>query len=488
VSKLLSSDLVKRALSGHAAIGLLAGALMYLIALSGTLIVVHEEWQRWEQPGIAEMARIDPAAVQSAGEKVLASEAGKPRTGHFYVHLPNDALPRTVITTDNQAVYIDGSGNVAGSEAHAWTEFLIGLHYYLHLPTTLGLTVVGGLGVMLAALVIGGVLAHPRIFRDAFRLRARSNDRVAQTDWHNRLGVWTLPFSLASAITGAWLGLATILAFVMAALFYNGDREKVFAPVFGSEPGHDERVAPLANVEAALRHMESAYPDIEPTYVIIHEPGTAGQDLRIMGDHPRRLIFGEYYRFDANGRFTGTIGMADGAIGQQAAGSVYKLHFGNFGGLPVKLAYILLGLAVTVVSATGTSIWLIKRRQRGRPAPRLEAMWSALLWGSPLLIAAAYVLRVVAGPEAPMVLLFWSGLALLLFASASAPHVLWSRFLRAALASALLAIGLAHLAAAGLDRPGVFAIDAILVACGLPYLIGAAKGVGQRAFVALPAE
>ena len=59
-------------------------------------------------------------------------------------------------------------------------------------------------------LALTGVLAHPRIVRDAFRLRWRQGPHIARVDWHNRLGVWTLPFAIAIALTGAVLGLSTI--------------------------------------------------------------------------------------------------------------------------------------------------------------------------------------------------------------------------------------------------------------------------------------
>ena len=48
---------VKRALAGHASIGLLAGALIYLIAITGAMIVVHDRWQRWEQPAVGKAGR-----------------------------------------------------------------------------------------------------------------------------------------------------------------------------------------------------------------------------------------------------------------------------------------------------------------------------------------------------------------------------------------------------------------------------------------------
>ena len=66
---------VKRALSAHAAIGLLGGALLYLVCLSGTVLVLYEELQRLEQPAAPEMTAIAPAAVQRGIEAVLATEA-----------------------------------------------------------------------------------------------------------------------------------------------------------------------------------------------------------------------------------------------------------------------------------------------------------------------------------------------------------------------------------------------------------------------------
>lgn len=463
-AKLISAEFVRRALSGHAAVGLLAGALLYILCLSGTLVVVHEEWQRWEQPSMPEMTRMAPEAVQAGIVRVLASEAGKSATTHLWVHLPNDALPRTVITTDHQAVYLDEAGHIAGPEAHAWTEFLIHMHYYFHLPAIFGLTVVGALGVMMAALALGGTLAHPRIFRDAFRLRTRGTPQLSYADWHNRLGVWTLPFNLAVSVTGALLGLATIMALMMAAIFYDRDRETVFAPIFGHEPAVDARPAPLPNVVEALHHMERAERGVTPTYVILHDPGTRGQHVQVLADHPRRLIFGDYYLFDGAGLFEGKVGMSDGRLGQQAAGSTYKLHFGSFGGLSVKLAYILFGLALTVISATGTWLWLSKRRQRGRPAPRLEAMWTTVIWGTPLLIALAFLLRLATGADAPLAAVFWIGLIVLVAGAAVVKEADGlSAWLRSALGVALFTVAAVHLIVLEPSQPGVIAFDVVLI-------------------------
>ncbi|MFA7596347.1 MAG: PepSY-associated TM helix domain-containing protein [Novosphingobium sp.] len=415
---------VRKALSAHAAIGLLAGAFLYLVCLTGTLIVFYEEWQRVEQPSAPEMAAVAPDVVQKAATNVLDAEKGKPRTTHLFVHLPVKALPRLTVTTDSQAFHIDRNGAIAGPEENSWSEFLLSLHYELNLPAIVGMTLVGILGVMIVALSISGVIAHPRIFRDAFRLRARGIGGAGLADWHNRLGVWTLPFALAIALTGAMIGLANIAGFGLATAFYKGDIEAAYAPIFGAEAEPDSTPAGIPDTAAALRHMVSDFPGAEPYYVIIHDPLTAGQHVQVIAHHPRRLIFGESYFFDAAGRFQGKAGLSDGETGQQFAASVYKLHFGNYAGLPVKIVYFLLGLALTVVVATGTSIWLGKRQRRGLDNFRLRNAWHGVVWGIPLVLAATFLARLILGNGAPLITIFWGLAALILGLSVALPAYL----------------------------------------------------------------
>lgn len=467
------ATLVQRSLGGHAAIGLLASALLYLISLSGTLIVIHDRWQRWEQPTVVDSGPLSPAAVQAAAVAAIARDAadGKPRTTHLYVRLPTDDLPRAVVTTDHAAWYVDARGRLVAREAHAWTEFVIALHEYLHLPLTWGMIVVGALGVVLAGLVTTGVLAHPRIVRDAFRLRTRHDSQLARADWHNRLGVWTLPFALAVALTGAFIGLGSVGFTVLAKAYTGGDLEKAYQPVFGSEPAPDPRAAPLPDIAAALTTLAARVPAAAPIYAIVHDPGTRGQHVQILAEHPRRLIYGESYAFDAGGRWHGAVGLADGALGKQAAASAYNLHFGNYAGLPVEVAYMLLGLALCVVTATGTTLWLEKRRRRGLGGDRLRGAWVATVWGTPLLLIATLWLRAAAGPDAPLVATFWSALAALVAAGLAQPRRLSAAALRRVLAAALFVTGAGH---ALLLRPtdvGSIAIDAIAALAALMLLV-----------------
>ncbi|WP_230293128.1 PepSY domain-containing protein [Croceicoccus sp. Ery5] len=412
MSRTIEAGTVKRALSAHAAIGLIAGALLYLVSLTGTVAVFYAELQRIEQPDVPEMTAIAPEAVQNGVEHALKQPSGNAPTTHLYVHMPVEDLPRATITTDNDAWHLDIDGNIAMPEEIAWSDFLVALHYTLNLPALVGITIVGILGVMMLALSLSGVVALPRIFRDAFRLRARSPGGVALADWHNRLSVWTLPFGVAIALTGALIGLATVTAYGIAASDYGGDVAAVYEPIFGGEPAGDDAPAPAPDVAAALRYMARHYPQVEPSYAILHDPLTRGQHIQIVGLHDKRLIFGEYYSFDASGNFKGTAGLSDGDWGQQAAASTYQLHFGTFGGIWVKIAYALFGAALTAVCATGTYIWLGKRRRRGFDEPSLRAMWNGVIIGAPVALAISFAGRLAIGNTAPLVAIFWVSYAL----------------------------------------------------------------------------
>lgn len=470
--------LVQRALSGHAALGLLSGALLYLVCLSGALAVLQEHLQRWEEPGAAEMATIAPDRVQHAVETILARQ-GK-RTEHAFIHMPTEGMPRVVVTTDNGAAYVDAQGNYDRPEAHAWTEFVLFLHYYLHLPPFWGLLVTGTLGVMMCAAVVTGIVAHPRMFRDAFRMRLKGRPQLGRSDLHNRLGVWLLPFIAALGFTGAMLGLGELVFMAIAQERHGGNLEASYGPLFGPHPAADPAPAPLARADRALEWMAAHRPQYRVAYVSVDEPGTAGQQVAVLADHERRLIYGETYLFDGAGRYKGNVGLSDGPTGQQAVASIYKLHFGSFGGVPVELAYLAFGLSLCAIIATGTTLWLMKRRARGRPSPRLEAAWTVTVWGSPSALLMAYWMRAAFGPDAPLTGAFWTLMALGTATAILRPGRITPPGMRLGLGGAMLATGAAHLALAGALPASSTIIDLVLVATGGAIVLARLLRQGQR--------
>lgn len=376
----ISPGLVRDSLSAHTWLGLAVGGLMYIICLSGALLVFHAELERWEQPDAPEFLEYDPAGAERALNAALANP--DLLTPHMYLVTPTPDMPRMRIATEDVSWFLNADGSRGPDEENQFSEMLMDLHLYLHLPSSWGIILVSTLGALLVGLIISGLLAHPRIFRDAFRLRRGGNRLLTQADYHNRLSVWGLPFYLLIAVTGAYFGLALPNLALVSEVFYDGDRAAVVAAVFGDEP---ELSGPGGSIAVAqpMQQLKVIAPDAQPLMAVVHEAAQPNQFLSIAASHPDRLIYAENYLFDARGEFLRSDGFLDGPAGKQVVYSIYQLHFGQFAGIWVKLAYALLGLALTVISATGINVWLARRGV----VTVLDDVWTGLVWGLPLSIS-----------------------------------------------------------------------------------------------------
>lgn len=460
---------VKVALSSHSALGLAAAALIYIVCLSGAAAVFLNEFKRWEQPAVPEMGQVSPEAAQRFAEAIHAAH---PKASPLYIYLPAPDLPRLFVATEDHVWTGGPDGALLGEATPHWAEFLERLHIYLHLPGVIGLTVVGLVGAALTGLIISGFLAHPKIFRDAFTLRWAGSRRLSQADLHNRLSVWGAPFHLVVAWTGAIMGLSSVMLFAVAGVLNGGDMAKTAAPIFGAVNPPNAAPAPFPDVAAALRSLQPLAPAVKPSLVALTAPGSRGQTFEINAVMPRRLIYAERYVFDAGGRQTGRLGLSDDGLGKQVYASSYPLHFGSFGGLPVKLAYGLLGVGLCVITASGVTVWLSRRRDRGLPAPRLEAAWAAVVWGTPAALALSAALLLIA--RLPATAVFWTGLLAAVAASVAIRDAgFWSRTLRAGLAGLLALVAAAHTARFGADAWGAAAAGvnlSLLLIAGLTAL------------------
>lgn len=477
----VSPAFVRDALGAHSALGLAVGALIYLVCVSGTLAVFVADLRAWEQPhppGPVSARAIDTALAQAQ------QRAG--RGGTLYLMLPPMEAGRARLEIINGAGRasdaVASDGRLLGPLKTPFADFVDSLHMYLCLPATAGLILVGLIGAALLSLLISGVLAHPRIFRDAFALRWGGARRLQEADLHSRLSVWGLPFHLAVTLTGAFFGLSNLLILAVALATHNGDANRLARLLDGPAPPHDERPAPPPpSIGLMLRSVDPSRDVRAIHYIGVQGVGARGAEISVELAAPGRLTRGERYIFDATGRYLGPVGYARGDLGQQIYGAAASLHFGAFGGLAVRLAYGVLGSALCVICAGGVSIWVARRADQGRPAPRVERLWRGVVWGVLTALAAAGVGALVS--DLHPLAVFWAMLLLLIggaMVQRDGPAA--SRFGRRSLSLGLTVLAIAHFIRFGpsLDGHG-WVIDTLcLLAAALVSSPGPATRVGYR--------
>ncbi|NMN04913.1 MULTISPECIES: PepSY-associated TM helix domain-containing protein [unclassified Novosphingobium] len=463
----LSPETVRAVLSSHSVLGLAFAAVIYLVCLTGTLVVFSPDLQHWEVP----QAPVVPSlSDRAAGRAVLLAERQAAPDATLSLSLPGPARAgATLMAYGNkraeQTWAVAPDGALVPMDA-PWTEFLLHLHVNLHLPRSWGGFIVGLTGVALLSSLVSGILAHPRVVRDAFHLRLGGSRRLQEADLHNRLGVWALPFHFTLALTGALLGLSTLIVAALALLLYRGDTQKVYGLFIDPPPPADARAVPMPDIAALLAIARARTPEAAPQTVSIARHGRADMRITVNSARPRLLVPQDEVQFDARGTVLAEEHPADLALGTKVLGGIGQVHFGWFGGAAVRVAYGLLGLALCVVTSSGVTIWLARRRDRGRAAPQWERIWAAVCWGQPLALMVTAMIAMVA-PRAPLPIT-WLVLTIAIVAGAALVRIDGARLavgLRRALGAGLVALGLVHAATVGLGP-----IDGVLCLGGAALL------------------
>lgn len=394
----LSPDTVRAVLRGHGILGLAFAAIIYLVCLTGTLAVFAHDIARWEQPDAPHVARIAPDALDRA---VRAAQAKGPAQATLYVSLPSPDEAEAAVTAYTPTHHLEWAVDRDGTLTPRRTpiaDFLVDLHIALHLPRAWGGFLVGLTGVALLSSLISGILAHPRIFKDAFHLRWGGARRLQEADLHNRLGIWALPFHVVIALTGALLGLSTLIVGVLAMLLYRGDTAKVYGLFTETPPAVNAARIPPPHLPAMLAEARRRSGGAAPRQIVIERAGRADTRITVTSRRDRQLVDQDTTIFDGQGKVVADRHPADLALGTKMLGGIGQLHFGWFGGLPVRLLYGALGLALCIVTSSGVTIWLARRRDRGRAVPLWERLWTAVAWGQPFALALT-AMTGLAAPE-----------------------------------------------------------------------------------------
>ncbi|MFT3722061.1 MAG: PepSY-associated TM helix domain-containing protein [Hyphomonadaceae bacterium] len=466
-----SAALVRAVLAGHSALGLAFAALIFLVCFSGTVAVLRPEIERWESPQAKTATEATLGSVARMRDEALARYPG---AHHLYVYLPTAETPYPRVLVDAvegqplKQWMADANGHLVSEQAAPFADFLQRLHFYLHLPPTWGLILVGLTGVALLSSLVSGVIAHPRVFRDAFHLRWGGSKRLQEADMHNRLGVWGLPFHVLVSLSGALLGLSTLMLGILAFVVFKGDVNKAYAMFIAPAPKDDPRPAPLAPLDPMFAHVSQQAPEAKITSVFFEHPGETGQSVTVTGETHNRLDRGDFWVFGGDGR------MLEGGFSNSAESGnailqgLYVLHFGTFGGWPIKIAYVLLGMGLTAVTASGVAIWLARRRDKGKPAPGWERVWTSFCWSQPPSFAIAALARLLA-PAAPLTLVWGAATLAAVGLSAFWPPRVLSAVLRAASVVLIGLVPVVHVVLNGgsYGDSGAWVIDGIVVLLAL---------------------
>ncbi|WP_314775137.1 PepSY-associated TM helix domain-containing protein [Cardiobacterium hominis] len=363
----VASHLLKTHLPLHTWCGVVSALFLIVCFLAGALTLFLDDLNRWAAPPPPSVMPAPDARQQA---QLLDYMAAHPEiTTTFTLHLRTTADAPAPLSWERDGEQFWATRDANGqwrrfsAPLPALGEVLDDLHRTAGIPGAVGGYTMGVVAVLYAlALISGTVLLLPRLKRQLFALRPEGGRRRAWLDLHNLLGLTALPFHLVIAITTAVFVFYAPLEQAMRALSPAADTDVAEAV------GQGELLPPatlLARAQAfapalqAERMVFDALDDrAEALVVVLGGTATGGRRLYVALNP-----YGGALRYRNSG----------GSFYHAASDAFAALHFGNYGGYPLRWLYFVLALAGAVLFYTGNLLWLGKRARGERRDVRLLA-------------------------------------------------------------------------------------------------------------------
>lgn len=350
----------KKLLAIHKWLGLISGVLIFIISLSGVLLVFDDEIESWLQRDIMELeASGSPVSVDAAYRTL---QKKYPTWEHRIIEIP-ETTTRPIKAElrrpdERRHLYLDPSEGTILRDLNSertYSYWMLKLHYQLH-AGHFGeiLLLLTGL-IFLASLITGFWFYRKSVWRVlTFKIRPGfKNWKTSSSQWHRVVGVWSLITNLLMAVTG----LLIIIVIVQTNL------SGVVSDEIPSSPPVE---ASVDEIFAEANRHESG---LTPTYIRmpVDKDGSVIVYGKTRDDGTLLYEFGNYLLFDREtGDLQDVVYQSDQGAFTQLMNYVYPLHFGDWGGIFIKLLYCFAGLSPSILSITGFMIWWRRSRQRKR--------------------------------------------------------------------------------------------------------------------------
>jgi uncharacterized iron-regulated membrane protein len=356
-----------RACSGvHKWTGLVSTAFMLLLCVTGLPLIFHHEIGHLTGSEVQAPAMPAGTPLANMDDVVAAAQALHPQRVVQYVFRDPDETELWMVGLNDSVAATEGGRTVAvdarTAQVLAQPKFDEG---FMHVMLTLHVEMFAGLpgklflglmGLLMVIAVVSGLVLYPPFMRkiEFGTVRRDRSPRVKWLDLHNLLGIVTLVWALVVSATG----VINTWADLVIKLWQFDQLARMTAPYKG-QPAPER----LGSLEQAVRAAVAHEPAMKLGFVAF--PGTLFSSehhyaIFMRGTEPLTARLFKPVLVDAQ---TGQVTDSRELPWYVTALLVSQpLHFGDYGGMPMKVIWALLDLVTIVLLTSGLVLWAKRRR------------------------------------------------------------------------------------------------------------------------------
>lgn len=354
----------------HRYVGVMVGVLLLVIGITGSSLVFWHEINHFLNP---HLFHVIPQNKQISVQLVLnKARSAYPDFKLNYIQLPqelDDVYQVAMESKSGKPMYLylnPYTGAILGSQQ--WGRTLMTFIYDIHitlLAGEFGGIVVGICGILLVILSVTGLILWPgwKKLATGFNIRWRSPARLVSYDIHKLGGILSGAFLILIASTGTAMIFSTNFANAVYSLTGTPTPSPIKSSVVAGKQG--------MKLDKILQKADAVLTGAKTTMISL--PGESNEVVMVRKRFPQEPVkTGRSYVYID--QYSGKILQFENALTAPLASkilnSVFTLHVGVYGGLPVRIIYLFIGLVPTILCITGLVLW---RKRQWAIARRLEA-------------------------------------------------------------------------------------------------------------------
>lgn len=355
----------------HKWTSLVCTLFLLILCLTGLPLIFHDEIDSALNPD--SWAPADPAAQNLDLDEIL-DIALENRPGEVPIFLSFDVDRPVVNVTSGPSADAPGSqmhfasydltsGNLVppADNGESVMEFLLQLHtdMFLGLP---GMLFLGFMGLLFVLSIISGVVLYAPFMRklDFGTVRRKQSARLKWLDYHNLLGIVAVAWLLVVGLTG----VINTLEEPIIDTWRSSELADLVAENEGAATLGDSR----ASLDAAVDEAVAAAPGMELQFVAFPGSGFSTRSHYAVFLHGRTPVTENIITPVLIHAGTGeVVGLREMPWYTKALSLSRPLHFGDYGGLLLKLIWAVLDILTIILLVSGVYLWAARSKRVARP-------------------------------------------------------------------------------------------------------------------------
>lgn len=364
----MSTKVLRRWAWIHKWSSLVCTPFMILLCITGLPLIFHHEighltGSEVEAPAMDSVSKVNMDTLVDA-----ARQAHPELLVQYLFQEPNEENLWTVGLNSNLAAVEGGTTVIVDARTAKvlsqpkYDEGFLYVMFKLHVDLFAGLPgklFLGLMGILLLISVVSGVVLYAPFMRklNFGTVRRGRNTRIQWLDLHNLLGIVTMAWILVVGTTGVLNTWADLVV-----KYWQFDQvSKMIAPYQDSPPPTADQ---LGSLEKSVQAAKAYAPHMRPGFIAY--PGTILSSAHhytvfMRGDSPVTARLFLPVLMDAKtSEFTDSREPPWYLTGLLLS---QPLHFGDYGGMPMKFLWAFLDIATILVLGSGLYLWWKRRRK-----------------------------------------------------------------------------------------------------------------------------